>query len=905
MPDAPRSAPRPGSLPEPRPEPQTASRESSYAASHAASVSEVVVQVGADVASGLSSDEASARLARDGPNRLRVPSRKAAWRILVDQFRSLVAGLLAAAAGVSLLLGDRFEAVAIAVVLAINAAIGFVTEHRATRAMEALARLVRVQTRVRRDGGIVVVDAEAVVVGDIIVCEGGDLVPADARIVRASALEVDESSLTGESLPVEKDPAAVAADSVLAERTSMVFAGTHVTRGSAEVVVTATGRSTQLGRVAELVAGAEDEVTPIEVRLATLGRRLVWLVLGVAMVVAAVGVVTGRPLDFMFKVGVALAVAAIPEGLPIVATLALARGVSRMAKRHALVNRLASVETLGGVSVLCVDKTGTLTRNEMRLDRLLLPDGDIKLDEADPAALSEAARSALRAAVWASNASVSSEDGRLVGDPTETALLAAARQVGFEPVELHAAAPRRQEWAFDPVAKRMAVAVGGTAGLHVFVKGAPEAVLATCDIAEEEVARWSARMDAAAAEGLRVLALATRRLADADGSEALAADLADIDPYAGLTMLGMVALRDPPREDAAEAVARLRRAGVAVVMITGDQPTTARAIAHAVGVTDAIDADVVVGRDVPHADDMDEATRARLAATRVFARVTPGQKLDLVALHQAAGHVVAMTGDGVNDAPALKKADIGVAMGRRGTEVAKEAADIVLQDDALATIGAAIEQGRTIFRNIRRSVTYLLSCNVGEVIVVGVGVSLAGPLPLLPLQVLLLNLLTDVFPALALGFGKPEADVMQRPPVDASKSLLTRGHWRFIASYGAIMAAATLGVFALMLGPWGAPAEQATTAAFLTLALAQVVHVFNMTTTDGGRPDASLFRDGWVWASLLVVGLLMLAVFAIPVLAQVFDIVPLSPGAYGAVLAGASVVGWAGLAHAWWLRRRA
>src|SRR5882724_4023782 len=667
---------------------------------------------------------------------------------------------------------------------------------------------------------------------------------------------------------------AVAEEAPLAERANLLFRGTAVVRCSGEGVVVATGMATEVGRIASLVAADGQEETPLEARLDRLGRTLAWVALGIAAVTAVAGILAGRGVFLMIETGIALAVAAIPEGLPIVATLALARGVYRMAKNNALVNRLAAVETLGAVTVLCTDKTGTLTENRMTLTRLAVDGQEIDL-ASGPAPGSpggRAARAVLEVGVLCSNAELpppgnGEEEG--IGDPLELALLAAGRRLGLERGPLLADFPEVREEAFDSATKRMAtIHRRGERGesFRVAVKGAPEEVLAVCSTVLGEAGprpltmadrqRWEEVNRRLGAQGYRMLALAGKDAANPDEP-----------PYENLTLLAVAAVADPPRPGIGAAVASCRAAGIEAVLVTGDQEATARAVALAVGLIDRPDAPAVSGRDLRSllADPDATRVRQRLLDTRIFARVEPEQKLDLIALHQGAGGVVAMTGDGVNDAPALRRADIGIAMGRRGSQVAREAADVVLKDDSFATLVFAVRQGRVIFDNIRRFVLYLLGCNLSELLVVASAGVIAVPLPILPLQLLFLNLVTDVFPALALGMGEGDAAVMARPPRDPKEPLLAGRHWRRVVADGALLAAGVWGALWLALVHLRLGEEQAVTITFLTLAAAQLWHVFNQRQRGSALFRNEITRNPYVWGALaLCAGLLVLAVYFPP-----------------------------------------
>lgn len=851
---------------------------------------------------GLDGGEAKKRRRVHGPNRLREARRKSAWQVLADQFKSLIILLLAVAAALSFAFGEWMEGIAIAVVIAINGAIGFLTELRAIRSMEALRRLGSVIAKVRREGGIQEISAEELVPGDIVILEGGDIVTADLRLIAASKLQADESALTGESLPVGKRVEPLGEDVPLAERANMLFKGTAVTRGSGEGVVVATGMSSELGRISALVEEAEEEVTPLEKRLNQLGHRLIWATLAIAAAIAITGTLAGKGLFLMIETSIALAVAAIPEGLPIVATIALARGMWRMARRNALINRLSAVEALGATNIICTDKTGTLTENRLTVVRIALESGEVKISgegefSQDGNSLTpgeqKILRQALMVGVLCNNASfrVGNSNGKGVGDPLEVALLAAGARAGLQRDRLLEGMPEALEEAFDPELKMMATFHEDGDRYYVAVKGAPESVLEASSFTlteqgeekldDESHHRWLERSNRMAERGLRILALATKTV------EAL-----NSNPYEDLTFLALVGLLDPPRGDVRQAIDTCQEAGIRVVMVTGDQPVTARNIALATGLIDEDGAEAVHGKDLKGPEDLSEQERQYLLRVPIFARVSPKQKLDLISLYQGSGSIVAMTGDGVNDAPALKKADIGVAMGQRGTQVAREAADMVLKDDAFSTIVAAIAQGRAIFDNIRKFVLYLISCNVSEIMAVSLASLANAPLPILPLQILFLNLVTDVFPALALGVGEGDPAVMKRPPRDPRESILTGGHWWAVAGYGLAITVAVLGALALAFTWLGMEKERAVTVSFLTLAFAQLWHVFNLRDRGSDFLRNDITRNRLVWGALALCAGLLLAAVYLPGLALVLRVV--DPGTSGWILIVVmSLIPWA------------
>lgn len=861
----------------------------------------VARQMGVDPAVGLTLAQVAQRRAHHGPNQLRARERRRIGVILVHQLEGVIVWLLAIAAVLSFVFRDIAEGVAILVVLAINTAIGFFTEWRAARSMEALLRIGRVSTRVRRAGGECSVDAQDLVPGDIVVLEAGDIVTADLRLVQAANLHCDESVLTGESVPVRKHTDPVAPGAVPGDRRCMAFKGTAVTQGTGEGIVTATGMATELGRITHLVQSADAADSPLERRLDRLGQGLVWLTLALAALTILAGVLRGHALAGMVQTGVALAVAAVPEGLPVVATLSLARGMLRMAARNAVITNLSAVETLGATTVILTDKTGTLTENRMTVVRYLLAGAQVEVlgqggavrFRSGTAALSADTdmrlAAALRVGALCNGAALGqADDAPASGDPMEVALLHVARAAGHGRTSQLQARAEIAEHAFDPGLKMMASVHRDGAGVFFAVKGAPEAVIAACThvlgpegpetLDPAGRADWVRRSHDAARDGLRLLALAMKQEARPDAP-----------PYAGLTLVGLACLRDPLRTDVRAAVAAARGAGVRVVMMTGDHAQTAAAIARQAGLADGA-ITVIEGHDLHDLDPdgMPEARRQQLLAADVFARVTPETKLGLARLFQRSDHIVAMTGDGVNDAPALKQADIGIAMGLRGTDVAREAAQMVLKDDALGTIIAAMQQGRMIFDNIRKFVVYLMSCNVSEVLIVGLAVGAGLPMPLLPLQILFLNLVTDVFPAFALGLGQGEDGSMQRPPRAPSEPIVGRHGWVRIGVLGGAITVATLAAFGGALNWLHLPVGPAITVAFVTLALAQLWNVFNMRAAGSAMLRNDITCNPWIWAAIGFCLLLTGMALWLPLLSGVLKLP--DPGWQGlALAAGASL----------------
>ncbi len=845
--------------------------------------SEVLRELGVDADKGLAKGGVGPRLERWGENRLAERRKRSIWDILLAQVKNLIVALLAVAAVVSHIFGETPEVVAILLALAINVLIGFFTELRATRSMEALQRLGGATARVLRDGRVEEVSAVELAPGDILVLESGDIIAADARVVESNQLQADESALTGESVPVAKSVDAVGEDAPLAERACMLYKGTALAVGTGRAVVTATGVHTELGRISELAEAAKSEETPLEKRLNALGQRMIWVVLAVAAIVIFNGYIVGMEPYLIITTAVALAVAAIPEGLPIVATVALARGMWRLNARNALINRLSAVETLGSTSVIFTDKTGTLTENRMRLERLAVDrgkggdiaevileeggfrEGDRRFDSDELPAI----RRMIEVGMLCNNARLGGEEAGGVGDPLEIALLQAGKAIGLKRETLVKDKPEVREDAFDPDRKVMATWHRTGDGFLVAAKGAPESVLAASarvlgpdgelELTDELRERWREKNSRMASEGLRVLGAAMKRESGKEG-----------DSYAGLTFLGLYGLLDPPRKGVDKTIRTLRRAGIKVVMVTGDHPMTAKSIGETLGLTEG--QRPVEGRELGDPDELSEDKRKKILETTIFSRVTPEQKLNLIALYQQAGAVVAMTGDGVNDAPALKKADIGVAMGLRGTQVAREAADMVLKDDSFQTIAAAVEQGRGIFGNIRKFLIYLLSGNIGGIAIVGTAILAGLPLPLLPLQILFLNMLFDVFPALALGVGKGDASVMDAPPRRPGEALVTGRHWSLAVAYGLLIAVVVLTVFWLALDRYGLGVEKAVTVSFLTLALARVLHTFNMRDPGPHIIRNEVTRNPFVWAALGLCAALLAAAVLVPPLAAVLKV---------------------------------
>jgi len=861
--------------------------------------------LGTDPAVGLAAAEAAQRLARVGPNELLERGHKPPWRLLVEQFTNAMIVVLMIAAIVTVIIGDLKDTIVIGAIVALNGVIGFVQEYRAEQAMAALKRMTSPSARVVRDGVVGVVSAKEIVPGDLVRLEAGDVVAADLRLLESASLRINEAALTGESEPASKTVDALPAisDALLADQRNMAFKGTAVTYGRGSGVVVATGMATGLGRIADLLQEHAGGQTPLQRRLGVLGKRLAVAAFGVCAVVFTIGVGRGEAVDVMFLTAVSLAVAAIPEGLPAVVTIALALGARRMARRRSLIRKLPAVETLGSVTVVCSDKTGTLTENRMLVERVWTPAGEYRVSgegyapdgTIKPAPDRDASFDRLaRVAAACNDASLhapgrSGDPWSITGDPTEAALLALAMKRGIDQSELVASCPRVEELTFDSDRRRMATLHAEDDHVWVAAKGALDAMRALLGPGQADVLRAAERVaDRYAEEGFRVLALAERFVAD------VPARLDEAEH--GLRLLGIVGMADPPRAESAPAIAACRAAGITPVMITGDHLLTARAIATRIGILRP------GGRSVTGSEleDLDDAAFAAIVGDiAVYARTNPEQKLRIVEAWAARGAVVAMTGDGVNDAPALKRADIGVAMGVMGTEVSKEAADMVLADDNFATIVAAVEEGRRIYDNIRRFVRYLLTTNSAEIWVMFLGPLVGLPLPLLAVQILWINLVTDGPPALALGVEPAEPDTMRRPPRAPSESIFARGLWQHAVWVGLWMAAVTLVIQAVAIDqgwPW-------QTMVFTTLALLQLGHAMAIRSE-----RESLFRLGLrsnlplTFAAVATL-LVQVALVYVPTLQPIFATEALAVPQLAIVLA-ASTLGFTAVEVEKWAGRR-
>ncbi len=886
------------------------------------SADDTLKQLGCDPTSGLSSTEAQERLAKAGRNELVEKGGRTRKEIIVEQLTGVLTILLFIAALISAVLGDWIEAVVIMIIVVLNAVLGYTQEYKAEQSMAALKRMAVPKVRVRRDGKIQEISAGDLVPGDLVILETGNIIPADGRVLQSVNMRVEEAALTGESEPVEKDPALVfETDKALGDRRNMLYSGTIVNYGRGEFVVTETGMQTELGHIATLIQGVQQEQTPLQIRLDKLGKWLAGAALILVAVVFVLGLIQGQSdIEELLLTAVSLAVAAVPEALTATVTIALSLGAQRMLKRNALIRKLPAVETLGSVTIICSDKTGTLTLNRMTVTALDIANHSFELtqatDETDfelvptSSVPSPGAQPTLDLLLIAgaldNDASLSHDEkhpGRYqaVGDPTEGALVVAAAYAGIKKDDLEAAFPRVAEVPFDSVRKRMTTVHRTPQSIDelplslapiwerrinltvmppfvAFTKGAIDGMLGISSQVwvEGELhplddgwrTRVMASHDQMAAKGMRVLGVGLRILdspPDETTDKALERDL---------ILVGLFGMIDPPRPEVRDAVMECRSAGIRPVMITGDHPLTARHIAQQVGITD--NDRFLTGQELDRLspEELVEATRD----VSVFARVSPEHKLKLIDAYQLQGNIVSMTGDGVNDAPALKKADIGVAMGITGTDVAKGAADMVLLDDNFATIVAAVEEGRVIYDNIRRFIKYLLTCNASEIAVMLIGPFLGMPLPLLPLQILWMNLVTDGLPALALGVEPPEQDVMKRPPYTANESVFGRGMVQFIVGIGIIMSVLAIGA-AWELWRLGDPRWQ--TVLFTTLVFSQLAVAVSTRSETNWAFSVGLFTNRSMVLAVVLTVVLQLVVIYLPLANEIFQTQPLTPAELG------------------------
>ena len=843
---------------------------------HTLSIEEILHLFQTQVVVGISKTEAEKRSKEFGLNVYQTQKQKPIWLMLIQQFNSPIVYLLVFGMAVSVYFQDYIEGVAIGVVILINALIGFLMELQARSSMNALKEMDVILSKVIRDGKTQEIPSEKLTVGDVVVLEAGDVVPGDGRLVELNQLQCDESSLTGESLPTEKNLEKMPEDAALGDQHNMVFKGTSVINGNGKAVITGIAQNTELGTITALVESSEDTITPLDKKLNALSKKLIWLTLIMTAIFAITGIIQGKDWVSIVKTSIALAVAAFPEGLPIVATVALSYGMLHMARRNVIVKNLSSVETLGSTTIILTDKTGTLTENKIYVDTFSFPDENLKVhiksdslifDNGEIKNSQENFEKLILIGALCNNATVKTAKTKkkLLGDPIEIALINLANTSGSSADDFHTQYERTGEVPFNSEIKIMGTLHKNTeGGYFVAAKGSVEHLIEKCKqtqsgatikaFGEKEKKTILAESEKMAAQGLRVLAFAYR-----EGKE-----FAKDDFLKDLVYVGMIGFLDPPRTDIKHAILSCRKAGIKVVMITGDHPMTALNIAQKTGLIDEDDQNVMTGKDLINGDLNTNEYRKKVLSTAVFARTTPKQKLDIAAVYQKASNIVAMTGDGVNDAPALKQADVGIAMGMRGTQVAKETANIVVKDDSFASIVKAVAQGRVIFQNIQKFVIYLVSCNLSEIFIVTTLGFIAPASTLLPLQILFLNMVTDVFPALALGLGKGDKTIMEHPPKDPKADIISNRKWIDISLYAIVITLAVMAALIYCHQTMKIDNKIENNVAFITLAFSQLFHVFNMSSVGSHLFINDVTKNKFVWLAILICTGIMVLVFALP-----------------------------------------
>ncbi len=842
---------------------------------------------------GISRKQAEKLLLIHGPNSLAEKKKVSAVKMFFEQFTDFMVLILIAATIISAFMGEITEAVTIIAIVILNSVLGFLQEFRTEKTMNALKQLTAPTAKVIRDGTMDNIPADMIVPGDLLVLEEGDRIPADCRLIQINSMQVDESLLTGESVPVDKSKDS---KSDPTGKNSIIYMGTIITRGRGKAIVEATGMNTEMGKIADMIQNIETDETPLQKKLSGLGKFIVFGCIIICAIVSITGILRGEQLFTMLLSGISLAVAAVPEGLPAIVTIALALGVQKMLKRNALIRKLPAVETLGCASVICSDKTGTLTQNRMTVRKIYTWSEKTRRKEIvdfDSSKIDDTARFALEIGGVCNNAVIinpheekekgfnkiksifSKHQVQFGGDPTEIALLEAALNAGISENTLNVSYKRIDELPFDSDRKCMSVICEFKNGeRYVFTKGAPDIILDKCSNinAASEVKKITstqknevmAANDTMASDALRVLGVAFKKL----GSGRLNKNEIERD----LTFAGLIGMIDPPRKEARDAVNKCKMAGIKTVMITGDHKITAAAIAKEIGILQEGDM-VLTGAEL---DELGDAGLMKVAdKVSVYARVSPKHKLMVVKALKKLGHVVAMTGDGVNDAPAVKEADIGVSMGKTGTDVTKEASAMILMDDNFATIVAAVEEGRVIYNNIRKFIRYMLSCNLGEVLTMFLGMLIGLPIPLLPIQILWVNLVTDGLPAIALGLDPPERDIMKRKPRGAKENIFSNGLLKLILFRGTLIGISTLAVFISILHFTGS-LDDARTASFVTLVITQLIHVFECKSERKNIFEIPLFNNMPLVLSVLCSVIMILGVVYMPAFQGVFKTVPLT-----------------------------
>jgi Ca2+-transporting ATPase len=855
--------------------------------SHTYAVKEIINKLQSNAEIGLTQKEAELRNKEFGLNIFKTQTQKSIFYMFLLQFKNPIVYLLFLATLVTLYFQNYIESISILAVIFINAIIGFFMELQARNSMNALKEMDIIHSKVFRDGKIQVIASEMIVPGDLISLEAGDVIPGDAYLIESNLLQCDESSLTGESLPSEKKLGKLKQDTTIGDQLNMVFKGTAVTNGNGKAVITGIAKHTQLGTITSLVENSQEKDTPLDRKINVLSKKLIWITLGLTSIFAVSGILQGKEWILIFETSIALAVAAFPEGLPIVVTVALAYGMLLMAKRNAIVKKLSAVETLGSANVIMTDKTGTLTENKIVVDTFCFPEEKLKAKfennvlklEADILKSKVNFESLRLIGALCNNVSSKNDVKKkeFIGDPIEIALVQFVN-LGISSVEeLNLKNPRIGENPFSSETKTMGTLHEHGTGFYVAAKGSVEHLLEQCskiqiessiqDLNEEKRKKILLESEEMASDGLRVLAFGYSETTE----------ICKDDFLQDLIYVGMVGFSDPPRLDIKEAILSCRKAGIKVVMITGDHPLTALNIAKKVGLVEENERNTITGIDLPSMDSLSDEWNKKILSTLIFARATPKQKLEIVGIFQKAGNIVVMTGDGVNDAPALKKADIGIAMGLRGTQVAKETASIVLKDDSFTSIAQAVSHGREIFKNIQKFVIYLVSCNLSEIFIVTTLGILIPSSTLLPLQILFLNMVTDVFPALALGLGSGDKSVMDKPPRDPSSPILSKKNWVTISFHSASMTLAILIAVIYSEQKLAFGDKILNNVAFITLVFAQLFHVFNMSSSHSKIFINEITKNKFIWIALLICVLLLVLVYSISQLRLVLGLEVLAP----------------------------
>ncbi|MDQ3019031.1 MAG: cation-translocating P-type ATPase [Bacteroidota bacterium] len=843
---------------------------------HTTSIEEVIDLLKSDTELGLSIEKAKERLELFGANAITEAKAISSLQILVNQFKSPIVFLLLFATGISFWFNELLDGIAILIVIIINAAIGFYMEFRAQKSVKALKKLSSIPAKVLRGGKLLEINSEEIVPGDIVFTEAGDMIPADGRVYRSTQLLIDESALTGESVPVEKNAGVLPDSTILGDRSNMAFKATHVSKGNAYILVVATGMKTELGKIANLVHSSKQAATPLEKKLEEFSKKLITITICLVVLIFIIGLINGEQIIEMLQTSIALAVAAVPEGLPIVATMTLAQGMLKMSRYNVIVKKLSAVETLGGTNVICTDKTGTLTQNKMEVVFVEICSGTWR-KHVPFTGNKEHLELISKCAVLCNTAEIqkSEKETKEIGDPLEIALLKFSIANGEDINELRKYFLKIDEEPFSSETKIMATLHEHNSSYYVFAKGAPEELLLKCtEIYKDNAAamdtikreQWLTTAEKFSASGHRMIAMAYRK------TDSVPSSLTD-----DLVFLGFIGMIDPPRPEVQSAINDCKTAGIKVVMITGDHPSTAHYIGTQLGIS--IEEEVpVIGKDMKEYEELSEKEKQRWINTSVFARVNPKHKLDLVKVFQEKGYVVGMTGDGVNDAPAIKKSDIGIAMGLRGTQVAQEVSDMVLRDDSFSSIVVAIKQGRIIFENIKKFVTFLLSCNLSELLVIAVAAVMNLHFQLLPLQILFINLITDLLPALALGVIKGGADIMKLPPRKSSEPIIDKNRWKLIFFYSIVIALASTS--AVLFNHYayhdGDPWDDAmcNNVLFFTLIFSQLFHVFNMSS--GPFFSNEVIKNKYVWYSVIGSIVILFGVIQIPFVRQALNVIPMT-----------------------------